>query len=630
MPSRTHDTLRAAEVRAYLQQHEDALQLIADAVPALVAFIDARGRYAFVNEAYSEWFGLPQEQILGRTVREVVGRSAYERIGPDIRAALAGERVEFQKEIPYSKAGRRVVHSTYVPRFGAEGDVLGFVAVVIDVTQRTEAAERLRAGFAAQKRLEEEQRTLYDLSRELSTSAAPCDVARVVVSRARSVLGSTVAVVYGVAKGERAAHLVAWEGGPSSPRPVLALEAAFPLATAIRSKRPLWITDPRLLRSAYPDFSGQAGVPVEQVKALAAVPLLSCGSAIGGLAFAFAEAHGLPPPERKFVLAVAELCANAFARARILEAERHLREQRERDAAQLASEAELRERFVGVLGHDLKNPLAAIVTTARTLERRAALPSEERPTVERVARCADRMGRMIDELLDFTRIRHCGGLPLSPGPAELDTLAEEILAELRAARPGITLRCEARGDCRGEWDADRLSAVVSNLAGNAMRYGERGAPVVVRVDGTGAGVVLEVENQGAPIAPDELAVIFEPFRTGSGHPAKEGLGLGLYITREIVVAHGGAISVDSQGGRTVFTVELPRKMPPGSHAMLPTNGALLPDGERPAEAAQPTDGTRSAEAAQPTDGTQSAEAAQPTEGAGPAGEGRSTNGHCPR
>jgi PAS domain S-box-containing protein len=216
------------------------------------------------------------------------------------------------------------------------------------------------------------------------------------------------------------------------------------------------------------------------------------------------------------------------------------------------------EMFVGILGHDLRNPLSAITTAASLLARRAETDKVSRPAA-RILSSAGRMARMIDQLLDFTRIRLGQGLPLSRSETDLAEVCRMAIDELDEAAEAVDLR--ARGKTVGSWDGDRLMQLVSNLIGNALAHGARTAPVEVIVDGHCAEeVVLEVKNAGA-IALAVLPVIFEPFRSGQDRKEDQssGLGLGLYISQSIVLAHSGSIEVRSTPEEgTCFTVRLPR------------------------------------------------------------------------
>ena len=220
-----------------------------------------------------------------------------------------------------------------------------------------------------------------------------------------------------------------------------------------------------------------------------------------------------------------------------------------------------RDQFVGVLGHDLRTPLSAITTGAAIL----AMPADADPRRARIASrilsSAQRMARMIEDLLDLTLARLGGSIPLKRSPIDLDQLCQEVMLEVQAARPAAVVRCESSGDLRGEWDGDRLAQVLSNLLGNAVQHGDGGA-VGLTAKGNGDHVTLAVHNTGAPIPPDSHQAIFEPLVRRASGAAEEGgsIGLGLFIAQAIVTSHGGDIQVASSAeDGTTFTVRLPRR-----------------------------------------------------------------------
>jgi signal transduction histidine kinase len=245
-----------------------------------------------------------------------------------------------------------------------------------------------------------------------------------------------------------------------------------------------------------------------------------------------------------FVLVAVASFSTAAARAR-------------RRRAQVREEhVRFQEGFIGILGHDLRNPLSAILVSAELLGHRA-LAEPDAKAVARIRSSSQRMTRMIHQLLDLTRTRS-GGIPVQPRPVDLAELAHRVVDELEIAHPeqrmALAVETAATG---GEWDADRLAQVISNLVGNAIDHG-RGEPIEVRIGDDGARATLSVHNQGEPIPAALLPAIFEPFRRGD-HARPSGLGLGLYITRQIVIAHGGEIEVESSADTgTTFRVRLPR------------------------------------------------------------------------
>jgi signal transduction histidine kinase len=216
---------------------------------------------------------------------------------------------------------------------------------------------------------------------------------------------------------------------------------------------------------------------------------------------------------------------------------------------QLVRTAEL---MTGVLGHDLRNPLSAIVGSAEAL--RVLAPHDE--TVQRLARTilssSERMRRLVEQLLDFATAR-LGTLPVRRTYTDLAELAEHAAAEVRAQHPQVALTMN--GDLHGHWDPDRILQVLSNLIGNAVTHGSSGAPVHVRANGSDpSAVVLEIENAGE-IPESVRAQLFSPFVTGA---RAGGAGLGLYIVQQIVAAHGGMIEATSRDGATTMRIRLPR------------------------------------------------------------------------
>ena len=168
-------------------------------------------------------------------------------------------------------------------------------------------------------------------------------------------------------------------------------------------------------------------------------------------------------------------------------------------------------------------------------------------------------------LLDFTRAHVGGGLPLARSSTDLRDLSLKIIDELELGH-GLSGRfeCDFVGDLRGEWDPDRLAQVISNLGGNAISHGTADTPITVTGRDWGAQIVLEISNRGEPIPSELLPFVFDPFRREERADKTSGLGLGLYISHQIVQAHGGSIAVRSTAKEgTTFTVRLPRWPPSG-------------------------------------------------------------------
>ncbi|MEQ1501848.1 MAG: hybrid sensor histidine kinase/response regulator [Myxococcota bacterium] len=220
----------------------------------------------------------------------------------------------------------------------------------------------------------------------------------------------------------------------------------------------------------------------------------------------------------------------------------------------------LNEMFTAVLSHDLRNPLAAIVSGAEVVRGTATTELARRSAV-RIASSAQRMNRMIGDLLDLTRVRLATGIPILRERVDLHEVAERVVAEQHTALPDAAIGVRAAGDLIGTWDGGRIGQVLSNLVGNAVRHGCPAGAAELTLDGTGDPVAIEVHNGGA-IRPEVIPVLFDPFRRGPdlhAAPADSGLGLGLFIVREVARAHGGEVSVRSTADAgTTFRVTLPR------------------------------------------------------------------------
>ena len=219
------------------------------------------------------------------------------------------------------------------------------------------------------------------------------------------------------------------------------------------------------------------------------------------------------------------------------------------------------EMFNAVLGHDLRNPLNAILTSAYVLQRRVA-DDIAQDTARRILSSGQRMSRMIEDVLDVSRARLGGGIPLRREPTELLGLVQRVVHEHQTAYSDRSIELSHDGALQGHWDAGRLAQVVSNLIGNALQHGDRTAAVQVSLDGTRAETVCVVVANRGRIPPELLPHIFEPFRGGAQRAggASERLGLGLFIVQEIVRAHEGTVSVRSSEDQcTQFSVLLPRQ-----------------------------------------------------------------------
>jgi PAS domain S-box-containing protein len=228
----------------------------------------------------------------------------------------------------------------------------------------------------------------------------------------------------------------------------------------------------------------------------------------------------------------------------------------EQSERELRAVAEFREMFISIVGHDLRNPLGTIVMNAEMIAH-CRVDDQARIGASRIVASAQRMSRMIVQLLDFARARLGGGFPLEPKPTNLRDVCQSVVQEF-----GPNVHLDVEGDVAGTWDPDRLAEALSNIAGNAVEHARPGTEVVVRARPEGAEVVVEIINRGDPIPPDLLPFVFEPFRGAKHERSRTGnLGLGLYIAKQIVLTSGGTLDARSANGSTIFAMRLPRHTP---------------------------------------------------------------------
>jgi len=332
----------------------------------------------------------------------------------------------------------------------------------------------------------------------------------------------------------------AWRGLSEAYRS--AVEGHSPWSRDVQAPEPIVVPDVEA-DPAYAPF-----LPVfraEGIRGLVFIPLLAEGRLIGKFMVYYDAPRDIVSQELEMAGAIANHVAAAFARFAAIE--------------QLERAVRFNEMFTGMLGHDLRNPLGAVINSAQLVLLREESPRVAKP-LGRILSAGTRMSRMIDQLLDFTRIRVGTGIPLLRVSIDLRVVLREVLDEMNSASPQWVLRVHDEGDTTGAWDGDRLSQVFSNLLGNALQHGVPDDGCTVTIDGTAPDVVRVQVHNGGSIPHELLPRLFDPM-TGSERrrEGSRGLGLGLFISRQILHAHGGGIDVESSDEHgTTFTVVLPR------------------------------------------------------------------------
>jgi signal transduction histidine kinase len=223
-----------------------------------------------------------------------------------------------------------------------------------------------------------------------------------------------------------------------------------------------------------------------------------------------------------------------------------------------------RDLFLGILSHDLRNPIGAMKMSAQLTLNIGTLNERQTMLVSQVITSAGRATEIIDHLLDLTRARLGSGLQVIKKEMDMAFVSRQLVDEMRTMHPKRTFQLEISGGTEGKWDKARIGQVFSNLLGNAVQYGFKDLPIGVTIKGDPEAVLVSVHNDGVPIAPDAIGGIFNSLtRVGAEKSANDrestNLGLGLYITKQIVSAHGGSVGVtSSEKEGTTFTARFPR------------------------------------------------------------------------
>lgn len=222
------------------------------------------------------------------------------------------------------------------------------------------------------------------------------------------------------------------------------------------------------------------------------------------------------------------------------------------------------DMFLAILGHDLRNPLSTAIITSMMLMRYDDVSDKVVAAATRINTSSRRMSKLITDLIDYTCTQLGSKLPIALVPTNLAKICKDIVEEQQIANPEHNILLQIDGSFDGNWDEQRISQVLSNLLGNAVQHGSSSSPIEVNLTSTKNSVIFKITNQGEPIPAQKIKHIFEPLmrhveNENADFSQKNSLGLGLYIAREIVLAHNGTLDVTSSKAKgTTFKVSLPR------------------------------------------------------------------------
>lgn len=439
----------------------------------------------------------------------------------------------------------------------AERDFLLLVArysgQAIERLRLLETERALRAHAEALREANEQARgraeLLYELAAEVIRSKSLEDVFAAAISGIERALGASRCSIL-VLDNDGVMRFRAWRGLSDHYRKTV--EGHSPWHRDDPAPEPIVV--PNVHEDA--DLSAYGALfETEGIGALGFIPLMWQGHLTGKFMVYYPAPRVLSASELDLARAIANHLAAAIGRFSAVR--------------ELEQTVHFNEMFTGMLGHDLRNPLGAIMAAAQIAERRSEGEQLKRP-LSRILSSGGRMAKMIDQLLDFTRVRVGDGIPIDARPMDLVPILKQVMDEVGLAHPDWQIRLSHQGgDTLGAWDADRISQVFSNLVANAVQHGVVVQGVTVRVDGNDTSRVSVQVHNGGSIPPGILPHLFEPMAGGDRLREKaRGLGLGLYISREIMKAHGGSICIETGGDAgTTFAVVLPRTpVPPKPRA----------------------------------------------------------------
>lgn len=556
------------QVEAVLQQRESELRLITNTVPVLISFVDAEQRYRFNNRTYEEWFGHPASEIYGKTVQEVLGDAAYNLLRPYVEQVLAGHQLTFESQIPYKDGGTRFVKVNYVPRFNSEGTVEGYVALVIDVSDRKRAEAQIRQQAVRLQRLSQAALTI-------NSTLSLDEIALLITEQARDIIGAHQSVTSMMINQDwaEAIHTVSlsdkyvqWRNANDK------VEEARLYSLVRQMQRPMRMTQAEL--EAHPNWQkmGKAAGNHAPMRGWLAAPLTSrTGDNIGLIQLSDKVEAEFTEEDEAILVQLSQMASAAIDNASLYE------------ESQRANR--IKDEFLAVLSHELRSPLNPILGWTRLLRTRKFDPEATDRALETIERNAKLQTQLIEDLLDVSRILR-GKLILNVAPVDLAATIEAALETVRLAAEAkgiqIQLMLSAEvGLISG--DAARLQQVIWNLLSNAVKFTPAGGQIEVRLERDkfkqtedrshnqqqgrsnphfhSSYAQIIVTDTGKGIAPEFLPYVFEYFRQEDGKTTRKfgGLGLGLAIVRHITELHGGTVRAESRGegqGAT-FTVRLP-------------------------------------------------------------------------
>lgn len=559
-----HLERRVQERTLEVEKSRRLLQLIVDSLPAFVAYIDPHEKYEFVNHAYEVAFGAAKSAFIGNSMRDALGNETYSSLEPFIKTVLEGRRVEFEVEVTI-KGQQKMLRATYVPEFDETGKVRGFVILSHDITRLKSVEQDLLRALEAEQSLRKEMekanarmRLLAEASTKFLSSLDYQGTLKATVDLAVPLFADWCAVDI-LSSDSKIERIAVKHADPEKVKLAWKLNELYPpamdqsggIGKVLREGKALLISElsEESLREASINLEHFQILKSLGLKSAIVTPLVARGKTLGAITLIASESN------RRFTqddLLMAEELGRRAGLA--IENARLFQESTEAVRA--------RDEFISIASHELKTPLTSMGIQLQLLERSMGnsdgYPPIFRKSVDVSLRQIDRLNRMVNDMLDISRLT-TGRLTLEKEEVEIGALIRDVVFRFQ---PSLTsAHCEPVIDIEGEivgtWDKVRLDQVISNLLSNAIKYAPD-RPIEIHARERDGYVRISVRDYGPGVPVSEQERIFQRFERAVPHSSISGLGLGLYITRQIVELHGGTIHVESEPGQGAnFIVDLP-------------------------------------------------------------------------
>jgi PAS domain S-box-containing protein len=519
------------------------------------------GVFAKVNQTFLDWSGYERNELLAvkrfQDLLTVGGRIFYEtHFAPLLH--MQGFVNEVAVDIVCHDGRHLPVLLNSIQKRDASGAPLLNRTTIFNASDRREYERELLLARNRAEQATERITRLQAVSVALAEALTPAQVADVIVHQGAAALQAQAGIVASVTDDNAGLELVQAIGYPADVLvhwQRLSLDTRLPLTDAARSGEPILLESLEALADRYPDLAAMSERTGHS--SAAALPLSVNGQVIGVLGLSFTAFRSFSADDRTFLLTLARQCALALERARLYEAERAARSE--------AQEAiRVRDAFLSIASHELKNPLTSLLGNAQLLQRRAARAgtqsARDQHTITVIHDQAARLNKLLTTLLDVSHME-IGQLSIERTPLDICELAQRVVTDvlptltqhrLLASDPGIPLMIDG--------DAMRLEQVLHNLLQNAIKYSPAGGLVSIVIEQREQTACIAVTDQGIGIPQHALPRLFERFyrATQADTGGIGGLGIGLYVVKELVMLHGGTITVTStEGVGSTFTICLP-------------------------------------------------------------------------